>query len=494
MENRMDDNFENHWYNFLFDLLGYKHFLINPTKLADKELIDYFWVPFNDIFCFFFGIILITIGYKFKLRIDIMILVLISITFIGKVIFSYVYVNNNEENEKNKKLYSTLYYYLFDYGKYMTNPLFNISYFLIGLYFGLMNYALQNGAMNKFDSSIYEKIGSFSFLSKSENEEKEDIFQVDKEEEINEKKNKDKTKDNIINNSNEISNLDILKEDEEKEKEKLINNINNQEKIEVFEDDSFYKLSKTPVKNFKTQLKKFPFLELPIKYINFRKRNSEIFIDIITIIILALPITVHYTFLYLNQKELDKKKPKEYNEDTNKEYLEILNLESYLSNDVVNAVFRVDIEFFVFFIQLFIFILQIKGRNNILSFFTDIKWGIFSKCYFSFSVVCNMVILFTIYSAESIISLNIYTIYLYFIFNTILIIIFMSLVYIFLELPMKKLIKNLFYKSKDNNDADDNIDKSEQDNIDKDNDPMIDNEYDEDKLILKDEDEDDDDL
>ena len=494
--------YKSKWFTYLIDFLGYKYFLIQNTKLTDKELMDYFWVPFNDIIFFLFGIILITFGYKCKLRIDIFIIVLIPLTIFGKVVFSYLYIAEESnplfpENKLNP-LYSTLYYYMFDYGKFMTNPLFNLPYFLIGLHFGLINYSLQNGVMNKFDSSIYSKINSFSFLTKDEDDKGGDLFQDEKEgKEIDEDNNKDKKKDNIINNSNEISNLDIIKGDKENEKlETKINNKEEKEEKDEAEYESNCMLSKTPVKNYKTETKKFPFLKFSIKYINYRKRSSEVLYLIIAIILIA-PLLVHSIFLKINQNNLEDfltEFKKDNNKYDTKIFLSLLNLESYLSSNVVNAVFRVDIEFFVFFIHLLIFILQVKGRNNILSFFTDIRWGIFSKCYFSFSVLCNMVILFSIYSAESLISVNIYTIYLYFIFNTILIIFYMSFTYICFELPLKKLIKNLFYKSKDNNDADDNIDKSEQDNIDKDNEPMIDNEYDEDKLILKDEDEDDDDL
>ena len=439
----------------MLNYLGYQ-FFYNKNSIVDKELIDYFWVPFNEIFFFFFGVTLITIGYKWKLRIDIFILVLIPLTLIGKVVFSYII--------QKETYYSTLYYYLFDYGEFMTNPLFNLPYFLIGLYFGLMNYALQNGVMNQFDSSsIYSKISSFSFLSKNEDDDKEDMFQDDKEEEKDENKNINKDKVSIINNNNEINDLETSKGDEENEK--LHSNINDQEKIEENEDDSINKLSKATVKNFNTEIKKFPFLKLPIDYINFRKRNSEIFILIVSFIIILAPILVHYITLNLDENNLKENTPKVYTSDKNDVYIKILNLENYINSNFVNAVFRVDIEFFVFFTQLFIFTLQIKGRNNILSFFTDIKWGIFSKSYFSFSIVCNMVILFSIYSAESIISLNIYTIYLYFIFNTILIVIYMSLNYIFFELPMKKLIKTIFYKSEDNNENDnENDDKNNNDN------------------------------
>ena len=501
MEGKIGDNkYKSEKFTYLIAFLGYKHFLINNTNMVKKELIDYFWVPFNDIIFFFFGVILITIGYKCKLRIDILILVLIPLTIIGKVVFSYLYIP-----DKDNLLYSTLYYYMFDYGKFMTNPLFNLPYFLIGLLFGLMNYTLQNGVMNNFDSSIYIKINSFSFLAKNENDQDGNLFQ---DEEENKEKDEDKKNDNIINNRNEISNLDKIKDDEENEK--LENRINNKSKKEESENGSNYMTSKAPVKNYKTELKKFPFLKSSIKYINYRKTSSIFFIVFITIIILSAPILVHYIFLEFNQKELEQLIP-EYKKDKDNEairieFLSLLNLEGFLSNNILNAVFRVDIEFFVFFIQLLIFILQIKGKNNILSFFTDIRWGIFSKCYFSFSVLCNMVILFSIYSSESLISLNIYTIYLYFIFNTILIVFYMFVIYICFELPLKKLIKNMFYKSEDNSDDindDDDDDNNDNDNdndnddndkghlINKDNEPKIFKEFDENKLILKDEDEED---
>ena len=237
----------------------------------------------------------------------------------------------------------------------------------------------------------------------------------------------------------------------------------------------------------------FPFLKLSIKYINFRKRTSELFILIISIIILITPFLFHYIYLQLNQSKLDTlKKYKNDNNFNYDDYLDLLHLKNYISNTVVNAVFTIDIEFFVLCIQLLIIIFQIKGRYNILSFFTDIRWGVFSKCYFSFSVLCNMIILFTIYSAESLISLNIYTIYLYFIFNAILIVIFMFCVYIFYELPLKKLIKNIFYKSQDNNDdIDDDDDNNDNDNNkkkqdDNDKEGKIGNKNDENKLMDED--------
>jgi hypothetical protein len=41
--------------------------------------------------------------------------------------------------------YPTIFYYFFDYGKLMTNPIFNLSYFLIGMFFGSINFTIQKG-------------------------------------------------------------------------------------------------------------------------------------------------------------------------------------------------------------------------------------------------------------------------------------------------------------------------------------------------------------
>ena len=151
--------------NFWLSFFGINLFFEDQTKRADQILIDYFWIPINEIYFFIFGVILITIGYKFKLKIDIFILFLIFIGFTGKIIFSYFY---------RDEFYSTLYYYLFDYGKFMINPIFNLTYYLIGLYFGLINFTLQKGITNQFDSTLYKKIKALKF-EKNEDEKDEEI-------------------------------------------------------------------------------------------------------------------------------------------------------------------------------------------------------------------------------------------------------------------------------------------------------------------------------
>ena len=110
------------------------------NKRIDQTLIDYFWLPFNEMLFFVVGVFLISIGYKCKFRIDIVILVLILINIIVKIIFSYL-----KKTMEGESYYATLYYYLFDYGKFMIHPIFNLPYYLIGMYFGLINYSVQKG-------------------------------------------------------------------------------------------------------------------------------------------------------------------------------------------------------------------------------------------------------------------------------------------------------------------------------------------------------------
>ena len=87
------------------------------------------------------------------------------------------------------------------------------------------------------------------------------------------------------------------------------------------------------------------------------------------------------------------------------------------------------------------------GKYNILTFFTNISWGIFDKSSFSFEIISNMIILFVIYSSDTFISVNIYTIFLYFIFILVLILLFTFINYIYLELPLKKITKLILNKN-----------------------------------------------
>ena len=429
----------NESYQIFMSFLGVDLFLENKTKKTEQNISDYFWIPYNEVFFFIFGTILMTIGYKYKLKIDIFILILIFLGLIGKILFSYLY----------RKYYSTLYYYLFDYGKFMINPLFNLTYFLIGIYFGLINYALQKGATNRFDNSIFNKIRQFTFVNNDENEENKEIEANDAKYNIN---NKEKTEENIrADNSNIkddnfnfniIINNNISYTSSSYSESNTSNDIDNSN----LDKNQDYDLLGSNYSSNELIMKEIPFLYIIVKYINKRKkcRHYKTFYALFILLIL-IPIASHYTILFLYN---GKNKINELKNGKNiDKFYKTLNLYDYITNFTLNLIFRIDIDIFILLIHWFFIDLHIMGKYNILAFFSNISWGIFDKSCFSFEIVGNMIILFVIYSSETFISVNIYTIVLYFIFILVLVLLFTFLIYIYMELPLKRITKLILNKN-----------------------------------------------
>ena len=123
--------------------LGIINFLDKEGR-GYQSLFDYFWMVENEIFFFVFGIILLSVLYKLKIRADYVIIILVILLYVGKIVYCKL----------NNEFFPTLYFYLFYYGRVFINPLYNLSYFLIGMYFGLLNYTVQKGII---DISSYMK-------------------------------------------------------------------------------------------------------------------------------------------------------------------------------------------------------------------------------------------------------------------------------------------------------------------------------------------------
>ena len=203
-----------------------------------NNILHYLWMPFNEIIFFIIGIVFITIGFKTKLRFDIIILILVPLLYIGKIIYSYLILNSFENKDYPlKKYYSTLYYVFFNYGRDMIHPLFNLTYYLIGIYFGLINYAIQKGIIDS-NKINFDKL----FLSKDEIEEEND------------------------------KNNNTPEEPKENDKEK--------EKGE-----------------YNDEVQKMPFLITPIKFVKWHRNRTKKCLFIIYIIFIILFFFFAYTIL-----------------------------------------------------------------------------------------------------------------------------------------------------------------------------------------------------
>ena len=406
------------------------------SRRYGQTLIDYFWLPYNEISFFIIGVIIISIGYKCKLRIDFFLLILIVILTTAKIIYSYLRVTKEGEI-----YYATLYYLLFDYGKFMINPLFNLPCYLIGMYFGIINYSVQKGIISLYISELF-KSKSKTHNKKSKNEEEIDLKYIE------------------ANKKNE--------EEDEDEDELENNNFYNNSEISSESDDE---------KNYRIEIKQMPFLISGVKIANWLRKNKVRLLSCIMILIVLSFISVHFIVLYYTIGQ-------EYNNDVDgiediktlkkiaDKNEELLTLTDYITNKFINAVYRFDIEIVVFLSQSLLFIFYFKGHNFINDFFCHVFWAMLNKSYFSYILVANPMILFIFYQSETKILVNLYNLLLYSLISGSLVFLTATFSYIFFELPYKKLIHHIC--SDDNkeeievNDSDEKEDKSDDDDDDED--------------------------
>ena len=459
---------------FFLNLFMIKSFYISKDERKEiGNLFDYLWMSFNEIIFFILGTSLISIGYKFKFRIDYLIIGLIIFLYFGKITFFYIF------RYKVQEIYTTLYYYLFDYGKLMINPLFNISYYLIGIYFGLMNYTIQKGITDLKTENTLK-------LFKNDN-----YFDKDEDENLEESKLKKRNISGYINPLdiyNNDDNCEEEEEDEESEKKKMIelnkrtatsvggiNNLNKKKKnFFGFDNPKTKDKKNTNPKKVNTkdldpitydnnyiskEINTMPFLISAVNIVKWHKNPKKKWCLIIILIILSFValifIIAHYIIIIPEDNE-DSNNDKEKKE---KKY----SLKYLITNEVLNFFYLIDIELVVFYVQWMFFVFFINGLYTINDFYSHIFWSLFIKSYFSFLVSISPIILYVFYENNSIIFLDINNLYLYFFISLVLILVLMIYSYICLELPLKRIFKYLFREKAKINDNEDYFNMNNED-------------------------------
>ena len=118
---------------------------------------------------------------------------------------------------------TTIDYYLVDYGLSLTNPIFNLSFFLIGMYFGLINYSIQKGITNIYKNDENKPFNNnlfrLSIPEKPNNE--EDVDNIDNNKKKNDDTNYLSDKSSNINDNEEDE--DLFDNNNEKAEMKKIN-------------------------------------------------------------------------------------------------------------------------------------------------------------------------------------------------------------------------------------------------------------------------------
>ena len=437
------DNSFRIFFSFIFsDFLG------DFTFQWRQNLIHYFYVPINEVFLFIVCTLFISAGYKFKLRIDIILIIIALIIFITKILLFVFYMYDNQK-------YPTLFYYLYDYGALMLNPIYNMPSFLIGMFFGIINYSIQRGVSLNITSN-YQRIFSVennqqSFaLDKKEEEQKEELLKMPT-----------MIQGNFNSEGIELVNLNLTNSKNvyyQQQEDEM--NENNRSLTFLEENSKSYKKkakkkkapkntqsfiidrSETNIGELDPRIKEMPFLIWPTKFLNFHRHNEGkwYFKLIIFLFVIFILLFSCAQFIVVGKYcNIDDKDGKD-------ETMEKLSLQKVISNYTLNFIYVIDIDLVVFMINWIFFILYSKGYKTaeIYDFFNNSFWSFFIKCYFSFIIIASPIILCIFYQCETVIK---YTLINVIIFSFIyIIIIFIAVIafYSLYEMPLKKIFKSFF--------------------------------------------------
>ena len=160
-----------------------------------------------------------------------------------------------------------------------------------------------------------------------------------------------------------------------------------------------------------------PFLKIPALFVIWHRNQNLLKLSILLIIFIFIFfffISIFYIFNDVNEA---------------------------FESEIINFIYRFDIEFVIIFVQWGLFIILLKANNFVGLFLSNIYWTMISKSYFSFILIINTTLLFIFYQSENMIEINSMNILLYSVIGGGVTFIVTSLFYIFFELPYKRLIR-----------------------------------------------------
>ena len=106
-------------------------------KKGDKFLMmRLFCIPMSEFSFFIICSVIIFLCYKKKFRLDIITIIIILMVLVFKIV--YIVTKLPETNPG-------MFYTDTNYQKFFLNPIFNMDFYFIGVFFGILNYVVQNG-------------------------------------------------------------------------------------------------------------------------------------------------------------------------------------------------------------------------------------------------------------------------------------------------------------------------------------------------------------
>lgn len=135
------------FYLFEGNIIGEKH---------DHCCMRFIWIFINEVFFFLVSAPIIFICCKFKISLNKVILTLLSLFLVFRYLIYYLMLQSQFNYSNNLEKATNILYDLSSYNSFAMNPLYNYPDFLIGIFFGLMNYVLQKDInTNNHQGSIF---------------------------------------------------------------------------------------------------------------------------------------------------------------------------------------------------------------------------------------------------------------------------------------------------------------------------------------------------
>ena len=116
-------------------IIGFKSFFI-PVITPEKEnILHYFYLIFQEIIYFLITSIIIFIGYKKNLRIDLFFKIIFLIIIIFRILYYFLNIGLDDKD----------YFGYNTFGQFYNSMIYDYSFYIIGIHFGMINYVIQKG-------------------------------------------------------------------------------------------------------------------------------------------------------------------------------------------------------------------------------------------------------------------------------------------------------------------------------------------------------------
>jgi len=116
-------------------LIGYRSYFIPYISPENGNILNYFFLVFQEILYFLITTTIIFIGYKKNLRIDYFFEIIFFILIGFRIIYYFI----------SGKLDDKDYFGFSGYGQFYTSLIYDYSFYIIGIHYGMINYIIQKG-------------------------------------------------------------------------------------------------------------------------------------------------------------------------------------------------------------------------------------------------------------------------------------------------------------------------------------------------------------